>query len=62
MAVLTDDVALCGAFCVWLSKAKDSNLWLSGRFLSAKWDVEELEAMKESIVAEDLLKAKMHLL
>lgn len=62
MADLVDDIALCGAFCVWLTKARDSNLWLSGRFLSAKWDVEELLAMKEDIVSKDLLKAKLHLL
>jgi NAD(P)-dependent dehydrogenase (short-subunit alcohol dehydrogenase family) len=56
-AMATDDVALCGAFLVWLVKEKRD--WLSGRYLSANWDVEELESKKESIVSEDKLKMRM---
>ncbi|KAH4036697.1 hypothetical protein HBI24_091190 [Parastagonospora nodorum] len=51
---LTDDVGLCGAFCVWLSQEK--RLWLNGRLLSAKWDVDELAEKKNSIEEQDLLK------
>ncbi|KAF2637881.1 NAD(P)-binding protein [Massarina eburnea CBS 473.64] len=51
---LTDDVGLCGAFCVWLSR--DRKTWLNGRLVSAKWDVDELEAKKEEIEGGDLLK------
>jgi hypothetical protein len=51
---LTDDVGLCGAFCVWLSQEK--RMWLNGRLLSAKWDVGELLEKKEKIEEEDWLK------
>jgi hypothetical protein len=51
---LTDSVGLCGAFCVWLSQEK--RMWLNGRLLSAKWDVEELLEKKDSVVEQDLLK------
>lgn len=53
-ADLTDDVGLCGAFCVWLSQEK--RLWLNGRLLSSKWDVDELVEKKSSIEEQDLLK------
>lgn len=53
-ADLTDDVGLCGAFCVWLSQEK--RLWLNGRFLSATWDVDQLVEKKSRIEEEDLLK------
>jgi hypothetical protein len=45
---------MCGAFCVWLSKEK--RMWLNGRLLSAKWDVDELLGKKTSIEEQDLLK------
>lgn len=51
---LTDDVGLCGAFCVWLSREK--HMWLNGRLVSAKWDVDELVAKKGTIEEQDLLK------
>ncbi|KAI4135098.1 MAG: hypothetical protein LQ341_005930, partial [Variospora aurantia] len=56
---LTDSVDLCGAFCVWLTRDSSSMAWLSGRYLSAKWDVDELLERKEAIVKGDLLKARM---
>ncbi|OSS45388.1 hypothetical protein B5807_10229 [Epicoccum nigrum] len=59
MPYLTDDVGLCGAFCVWLSKEK--RMWLNGRLVSATWDVDELMEKKENIVAEDLLKISFRL-
>jgi len=53
----TDDVGLCGAFLVWL--VKERREWLSGRYLSANWDVGELEGKMEEIVGEDKLKMRM---
>lgn len=50
----TDDVGLCGAFCVWLSREKRS--WLNGKLTSAKWDVDELLEHKDKIESEGLLK------
>lgn len=52
-----DDPALCGAFCIWL--VKERRKWLSGRFLMANWDVEELEGRKSEIVEGDKLKFRM---
>jgi len=54
---MQDDVGLCGAFLVWLTKEKRE--WLSGRYVSANWDVEEREGMKEQIVKGDKLKMRM---
>ena len=51
---LTDDVGLCGAFCVWLSREK--RMWLNGRLISATWDVDELIAKRGKIESQDLLK------
>ncbi|KAF2823969.1 NAD(P)-binding protein [Ophiobolus disseminans] len=51
---LTDDVGLCGAFCVWLCQEK--RVWLNGRLLSARWDVDELLEKKDRIEGQDLLK------
>ena len=53
----TDDVGLCGAFLLWL--VKERRQWLSGRYLSANWDVDELEAKKDVIVSNDQLKMRM---
>ena len=58
---LIDDVALCGAFCVWLTKIKGGEQWLNGRFLSATWDVDELLAKTDEIVEKNLLKMRMAL-
>ncbi|KAF2854331.1 NAD(P)-binding protein [Plenodomus tracheiphilus IPT5] len=51
---LKDDVGLCGAFCVWLTREK--RMGFNGRLVSAKWDVRELEERMETIVEGDLLK------
>ena len=53
----TDDVGLCGGFCVWLTKEKRD--WLAGRYLVANWDVQELEDLKDDIVKGDKLKFRM---
>lgn len=55
--LLSDDVGLAGAMCVWLSREKRS--WLSGRYVSANWDVDELEGMKDKIGEGDMLKFRM---
>lgn len=55
--MLNDDVALCGGFLTWLTKEKRS--WLSGRYVSVNWDVEELEKRKNEIVEKDLLVMRM---
>ena len=54
---LHDSPGLCGAFLIWL--VKEQREWLSGRYMSANWDVEELEAKKEEIIREDKLKFRM---
>lgn len=56
---LTDSEELCGAFCVWLTAGREERKWLSGRLLSAKWDVEELERRKEEIIQRDLLRTRL---
>jgi hypothetical protein len=43
--MLREDIALPGAFCVWL--ASSGGVFLRSRFLWASWDVDELGAMKE---------------
>lgn len=52
-----DSAYLCGAFLIWL--VKERREWLSGRYLDATWDVEELERKKAEIVEGDKLKMRM---
>ena len=50
--VSTDSPDLVGAFCLWLSKSEDSAAQreaLNRRWLSCKWDVQELEGQFELI-------------
>lgn len=47
---LDDERGLYGAICVWVSKQAQELGWLSGRFVSANWDMEELVERKEEIV------------
>ncbi|CCM01538.1 uncharacterized protein FIBRA_03594 [Fibroporia radiculosa] len=42
---------------VWL--ARERRDWLSGRYVSCQWDVEELEAKKQEIIHGDKLKVRM---
>lgn len=56
--MLTDSPNLAGAFCVWLTQNQDHVKDLSGRFLSSKWDVNELLEKIGDIVENDLLKAR----
>ncbi|KAI1144188.1 NAD(P)-binding protein [Hypoxylon sp. FL0543] len=55
--ILIDEVQLPADCIVWLSS--ESRPWLSGRFINAKWDMQELEAKKDDIVRKDLLKFRL---
>ena len=39
---------------MWLTRERRA--WLSGRLVSAKWDVDELLAQREEVEESDLLK------
>jgi hypothetical protein len=54
---MTDTPDLCGGFVVWLTKGQRT--WLGGRYVSATWDVAELETMKDAIVQGDKLKQRL---
>lgn len=54
---LIDTAALSGDSLVWL--AKERREWLAGRYISANWDVKELEDKKDDILRGDLLKVRM---
>ncbi|KAK4556640.1 hypothetical protein LTR86_006211 [Recurvomyces mirabilis] len=56
--LLKDSTDLAGGFSVWLTKDRKQE-WLSGRFASAEWDVEELSGKKSEVVEKDLLKLTM---
>jgi len=51
---LKDSTDLCGAWLVHTT-AKKMN-WLSGRFVSANWDMDELTAKRDEIVRKNALK------
>jgi len=55
--LLIDDVGLSGGFLTWLTREKRE--WLSGRYVSVTWDVDELTGMKDEIVKGDKLVFKM---
>lgn len=50
---LVDEPELAAGFVVWLSSGKAD--WAKGRYLSANWDVDEIMALKETILEKDLL-------
>lgn len=52
-AYLVDDPALAASFAVWLCSGRAD--WAKGRYLSANWDVTELTALKDAVLADDLL-------
>ncbi|RGP75363.1 hypothetical protein FLONG3_5753 [Fusarium longipes] len=55
--VLTDTPELAANTILWLChKQRD---WISGRFVSANWDMEELDKKKEDIVHRNLLKFRV---
>ncbi|KAK4504699.1 hypothetical protein PRZ48_002660 [Zasmidium cellare] len=53
MTISHDEMSLPAGFAVWLASAKAS--WVSGKFLWAHWDVEELEALRGEIEGKGLL-------
>lgn len=50
---LVDTPDLSACFVVWL--ASGSADWAKGRYLSANWDVDELQATRSEIETNDLL-------
>ena len=50
---LVDAPELAADFVVWLCSGKAD--WAAGRYLSANWDVDELTALKDAILRDDLL-------
>lgn len=57
--ILTDTLELAADTLVWLSRERRD--WLSGRFVTVGWDMEELEGKKQDIVHRDLLKFRMEI-
>ncbi|KIM22556.1 hypothetical protein M408DRAFT_332866 [Serendipita vermifera MAFF 305830] len=57
VALALDEPALSGCVCVYLSHPHAE--FLSGRFLDARWDMDEVMAKKEEIVSGDLLKLRI---
>lgn len=52
-AYLTDAPELAASFAVWLTSGQAD--WAKGRYLSANWDVNELIAMQDEIIRDELL-------
>jgi NAD(P)-dependent dehydrogenase (short-subunit alcohol dehydrogenase family) len=52
-AYLVDTPDLAACFAVWLCSGKAD--WAKGRYLSANWDVGQLNVMKDKILSDDLL-------
>lgn len=52
-----DEPELVGGTAVWLATEKAR--WLSGRYISANWDVEELVQRKVEIEGSEVLKLAM---
>ncbi|KAK2603410.1 hypothetical protein N8I77_009872 [Diaporthe amygdali] len=55
--VLTDTAELAADTLVWLSRERRD--WLSGRFATVNWDMEELEQKKQDILQRNLLKFRV---
>jgi NAD(P)-dependent dehydrogenase (short-subunit alcohol dehydrogenase family) len=54
---MTDTPELSGDFMVWLGAERRE--WLSGRYVSANWDVKELESRRDEIVKENKLRFQL---
>ncbi|EXL91437.1 hypothetical protein NOF04DRAFT_17817 [Fusarium oxysporum II5] len=54
---LNDTLELAADTMVWLSRERRD--WLSGRFITVNWDMEELENKKKEILQRNLLKFRM---
>ena len=55
--LLVDSPEISGDTLTWLGSERRQ--WLSGRYVSANWDMEELSKKREEIVKADLLKVRM---
>lgn len=55
--VLVDTPELCGDTVVWLTKERRE--WLQDRFVNCLWDMEGLEARREEIVSQNLLRFQL---
>jgi hypothetical protein len=53
---MVDSVDLCGAICVYLCHHIAEVGWMSGRLISANWDMDQLLEKRDEIVKKDLLK------
>ncbi|KAI0729731.1 putative oxidoreductase [Fomitopsis betulina] len=55
--ILVDTPEIAAHGVLWLVRERPE--WLSGRYFSCQWDIDELAARKEEIVEGDKLKIKM---
>lgn len=55
--LLIDPPDLCVALCLYLTTTRAD--FLRGRYVSANWDIPELEARKDEILTKDLLKLQL---
>ncbi|KAL9001767.1 MAG: hypothetical protein Q9188_005277 [Gyalolechia gomerana] len=56
-AVITDTPELAANTIVYLTQKRQE--WLAGRYVNAKWDMDELFGKKDEIVEKDLLRVRM---
>lgn len=54
---LVDTPELAGDTFMWLGAVRRE--WLGGRYISAAWDLEELEQRREDVLKGDLLKVRL---
>jgi NAD(P)-dependent dehydrogenase (short-subunit alcohol dehydrogenase family) len=52
-----DKPELAGDSIVWLTQERRE--WLSGRYLSASWDLEEIMSRQDEIISQDKLKVRL---
>ncbi|KAI5789001.1 putative oxidoreductase [Geopyxis carbonaria] len=57
---LTDKPELAGDTAVWLACGSEEETgWVRGRYVSANWDMQELQERKEEVVGGDKLKTRV---
>ena len=59
LIVLIDTPELGADTMVYLLHQPQRQDWLAGRYISVLWDMPEFFAMKDTIVAKDLLKVRL---
>ncbi len=55
--VLSDTPELAADTLVWISRERRD--WLSGRFATVGWDMEQLEQKKQDIIERNLFKFRV---